>query len=72
MAGMPCVVDYLLGASCFLPTGIICVLYNQNLAFWGCSHMLRVRLQGISMYFKTGKDRVFLSQKHLILASFSD
>lgn len=72
MAGIPCVVNYLLGASCFLLTGIICVLYNQSLTFWGCSHMVRVRLQGISVYFKTGKGRVFLSQKHLILTSFSD
>lgn len=33
MAGIPYAVDYLLGASYFLPTGIICVLYNQSLAF---------------------------------------
>lgn len=59
------------GASCFLPTGTICVFYNQSLAFWGCSHMVRVRLQGISMYFKKGKGRISLNWKHLILTTFS-
>lgn len=50
------------GCKLFSTRRCVWFLCNQSLSFRGCSHMVRVRLQGISVCFKAVWGRVFLNQ----------